>query len=431
MVVETCAIGLRLNQNDKRGISLSVALSIVGVGPGASDLITARAKQRITEADYLIAGQRHLDMYLAAHQQSLAIGNNLKEVIHTIQSHWQTHRICILASGDTGLYSIANYLVKNLPEIVYDIVPGISAYQYFCAKLGIPWHDIKINSAHGRALHNLYLDVANHRRTIFFTGENCPAQTVAKHLMARGLDNLSLTVGEHLSYAEERIIKGSAAEIAKGQFASLSMLLVENNMPVTKTLIPHYPIGIDDTHFIRERVPMTKSEVRAVTMSKLQLQDEQVIYDIGAGSGSVSIECALLCRGSLVISIERKAEAIALIKRNITHFDIDNIKLIDGLAPLNLESVPAPDRVFIGGTAGNMTAIIAWLMSLSNRFRVVINAVTIETVYEALACFKENAFTDVDITQVAVAKGRAVGTKHLMEAHNPIYILSANYDGEQ
>lgn len=410
---------------------MSAVLSIVGVGPGASDLITTRAKQRIDKADYLIAGQRHLDIYLSANQQALAIGNNLQTVLHTIKSHWQTHHICVLASGDTGLYSIANYLVANLPEINYEIVPGISAYQYFCAVLGIPWHDIKINSAHGRELDKLYLDVANHWRTIFFTGENCPAQAIAKRLVARGLDHFSLTVGENLSYPNERIIKGTASEIAKGQFAALSMLLVENTAPVKQSLIAHYPIGIDDGHFIRERVPMTKSEVRAVTMSKLQLQDEQVIYDIGAGSGSVSIECALLCRGSLVISIERKAEAIAFIKRNITHFDIDNIKLIDGLAPLNLESVPAPDRVFIGGTAGNMTAIIAWLMSLSNRFRVVINAVTIETIYEALACFKENSFTDVDITQVAVAKGRAVGTKHLMEAHNPIYILSANYDGEQ
>ncbi len=405
-------------------------IDVVGVGPGNPALLTKLAEQKIKAATFLVGGTRHLEMFLSEGQQSLAIKNNLTEVVQVIGEHCTSEKICVLASGDPGLYSIATYLVKKMPTVDVKIVPGISAYQYFCAQLGVAWQEIKINSAHGRELKQLYRDIAEHQRVIAFTGSNCLPQDIARLLMARGIDNVKLTVGENLSYENERIVSGSPQEIAQLQFVSLSMLLIENLVDDKQALFNHYPIGIDDANFLRAKVPMTKSEVRAVTMSKLQLTDEAVIYDIGGGSGSVSVECALLCRGSRVITIERKAEAVDLIKQNIAHFKIDNIDVISGLAPCDISRYPAPSHVFIGGTAGNMQTIISWLKQKSAQFRIVINAVTVETVYEAITTLKAEGFSDLDITQLAVSKGRKVGPKHLMEAHNPIYIISANLVGE-
>ncbi len=405
-------------------------IDVVGVGPGNLGLLTKLAEQKIAQASFLIGGSRHLEIFLKEGQRSLAIKNNLAEVLQVIEQYSDSEQICVLASGDPGLYSIATYLVKKLPDFEVKIVPGISAYQYFCAQLGIAWQEIKINSVHGRALKHLYRDIAEHQRVIAFTGSNCLPQDIAQLLIARGVSDVKLTVGENLSYPDERIVSGRPQEIAKMNFASLSMLLIENLAESKEALFEHYPIGIDDQHFLRAKVPMTKSEVRAVTMSKLQLVDEAVIYDIGGGSGSVSLECALFCRGSRVITIERKPEAVELIKRNIEHFAVDNVDVISGLAPCDISAYPAPSHVFIGGTAGNMTAIVDWLKQKSASFRIVINAVTIETVYEAVTALKNGGFSDLDITQLAVAKGRKVGPKHLMEAHNPIYIISANLGGE-
>ncbi len=405
-------------------------IDVVGVGPGNPALLTKLAEQKIAEATFLVGGTRHLELFLKAGQGALAIKNNLAEVLRVIGDNCQTEKICVLASGDPGLYSIATYLVKKMPEVAVNIVPGISAYQYFCAQLGVAWQDIKINSVHGRALKQLYRDIAEHQRVIAFTGSNCLPQDIARLLIERGIDNVKLTVGENLSYDDERIVSGSPQQIAQLQFASLSMLLIENLADEGEKLFDSYPIGIADQHFLRAKVPMTKSEVRAVTMSKLQLIDEAVIYDIGGGSGSVSVEAALLCRGSRVITIERKAEAVALIKQNIEHFKIDNIDVVSGLAPCDITNYPAPTHVFIGGTAGNMVEIIDWLKAKTAQFRIVINAVTVETVYEAITALKAAGFSDLDITQVAVSKGRKVGPKHLMEAHNPIYIISANLIGE-
>ncbi len=405
-------------------------IDVVGVGPGNPALLTQLAQQKIDQATFLVGGTRHLELFLKDGQKSIAIKNNLKEVLQTIIDNSATESICVLASGDPGLYSIATYLVKKLEDIDVKIVPGISAYQYFCSQLGIPWHDVKINSAHGRELKNLYRDVAEHNRVIAFTGSNCLPQVIAQMLIDRGISNVKLTVGENLSYPDQRIVTGTAQEIAKMEFLSLSMLLIESKRETKEQLFDHYPIGIGDEHYLRAKVPMTKSEIRAVTMSKLQLTDEAVIYDVGGGSGSVSVECALLCRGSRVVTIERKPEAVELIKQNIAHFNIENIDVVSGLAPCDVSGYPAPSHVFIGGTAGNMDSIIDWLKEKSSQFRIVINAVTVETVYEAIQALKNGGFSDLDITQVAVSKGRKVGPKHLMEAHNPIYIISANLVGD-
>ncbi|MTI46560.1 precorrin-6Y C5,15-methyltransferase (decarboxylating) subunit CbiT [Sporosalibacterium faouarense] len=184
--------------------------------------------------------------------------------------------------------------------------------------------------------------------------------------------------------------------------------------------------GIPDKFFIRGKVPMTKEEVRAVTLSKLRLKSDDIIVDIGAGTGSISIECALIAEDGLVYAVERKEEGIKLIKENSQIFEIDNIEIIQGIAPEILKEVPKVDKVIVGGSGGKLKEIFQWLeLSLVESGRLVMNFITLENMYRAIELLKENGFKDIDVTQLFVSKGRSIANLTMMEGHNPVYIISA------
>ncbi|WP_418792571.1 precorrin-6Y C5,15-methyltransferase (decarboxylating) subunit CbiT [Phosphitispora sp. TUW77] len=183
--------------------------------------------------------------------------------------------------------------------------------------------------------------------------------------------------------------------------------------------------GIPDELFHRGKVPMTKAEVRAVTLAKARLNDRHLIWDIGAGTGSITVEAALVSAKGTVYAVEKEAEGIALIKENSELFGVDNIAVIQGTAPEALFSLPAPDRVFIGGSGGNFRAIMDLVFQkLVRGGRIVINAVVLETFIEAVEIMQEYGFTDVDITQVSIAKTVDLGRIHMFKSHNPVFVIS-------
>lgn len=405
------------------GICPKRQLYLVGIGMGNEKNRTVEAEQICQSADLLIGARRMLQ---SVKTEGKAVFESYKpdEIAAYLAEHPQYETAAVLLSGDIGFYSGAKKLydaierTEGLEQMEIYPVSGISSVVYFCGKLGVSWEDVHLLSLHGRK-QNLIDAVKYHEKVFVLCGEKDGIPKICCKLKEYGLGDVKVAVGTDLSYEQERIVQGTAESLMKEDFAPLSVLLICN--PDVKKRIGH---GLDDDLFLRGKVPMTKSEVRSISLSKLRLHKDAVVWDVGAGTGSVSIEAASLAKDGVVYAIEKKDEAIDLLEQNKRKFGTDNLKIIKGLAPEALEGLPAPTHAFIGGSSGNLKEILEVLLEQNPRVRVVINAIALETVAEAMQCLKSMAFTDVDIAQVSVAKGKKLGSYEMMMGQNPVFIFS-------
>ena len=395
---------------------------LIGVGLGNPQTMTLEARQAIAESPVLIGAPRLLEPWPEKRAIPLIAAREIADAIHDLD----VDCAAVLLSGDVGFYSGAKNLYPLLEDHEVVTLPGISSVQYLCAKCRTPWQDARLISAHGRA-HNAPGEIQSHEKSFVLTGGNYRAEDLCRELTRRGLGDAEVAVGERLSYPEERIVRGTARELAEEHFDSLSAVLVQNPRPVARL---YAAPSLEDGAFQRGKVPMTKEEVRTVAVAKLRIRPAHTVWDVGAGTGSVSVECAYAAREGQVYAIERKPEAVALLEENKTKFGLPNLRIVAGTAPEALEGLPAPDRVFLGGTAGNMGAILRAALEKNPAARVVATAVTLETISEAVSCFTALGL-DADMIQVAVTRTREVGAYHMMEAQNPVWIVSgeARNDG--
>ena len=250
-------------------------------------------------------------------------------------------------------------------------------------------------------------------------------ETLCEKLLEYGLSDVKLYIGERLHYSDERITEGTPEELKGQTFDGLCVALIENPdfQKEIRGCIP-------DEEFLRGSAPMTKSEVRWLSVEKLRLQEDSVAWDVGAGTGSVTVEMALRAFEGQVWAVEKKPEAVALIEENCRTFGTPNVHVVEGTAPEALEDLPAPTHVFIGGSSGNLKEILALVLGKNPKVRVVLNAITLETVGEANACLKELPFENVEITQIQVSKSKKVGPYQMMMGQNPVYIFSCQGKGE-
>lgn len=392
---------------------------LIGVGMGNPDTLTLVARKAIDACPVLIGAPRLLEPWEEDHTCVPLIAAD--DIARRIGE--ERENVAVLLSGDTGFYSGAKKLWKLLEGREVETIPGISSLSYFCARLCTSWQDAHIVSAHGRS-HNAVGEIQRNAKTFALTGGATKAEDICKELTRRGLGEIRVSVGERLSYPDERIVTGTAAELAEETFAELSVLLAENPEPVGR---PWNSPGLPDEIFQRGAVPMTKEEVRAVSVCKLRLQPHHVVWDVGAGTGSVSLECALACPAGQVFAIEKNPEAVALLEENKARLGASNLTVVSGTAPEALEGLPAPDRVFLGGTSGNLDDILMMIFEKNPAARVVCTAVTLETMGEAARLFAPLA--EVDMVQLSVTRTRKAGRYHLMDAQNPVWIFSGEGKG--
>ena len=395
-------------------------VNIVGIGPGNPELLTAAARQAIEKSNILIGDKRMLAAF--ANENKITHATiKVAEIVEAIQKAQATDEVAVLVSGDVGFFSLAKTISGKLPECNCTRYCGISSLVYFASKLEMSWDDAKIVSKHGR-FQNIVAAGAHNEKVFSLTGGDNSPQALCQKLCTHGLGEVQVYVGENLSYENEKITCGTAEEISNLEFPSLSVMMILNNKANDFEYAVH---GLDDELFMRSKVPMTKQEVRSVSMSKLQPKATDLIYDIGAGTGSCSIELALLAKKGKVWAFERNPVAVELLGKNKELFAVDNLEVIAGEALENIKGMPAPDCVFVGGSGGDLCDMLDVIYQKNPACRVVINAITIETLAEVAAYYNAHKDYELEVVNVFAARSKKLGNYNLMMAQNPVYVMTA------
>ena len=389
---------------------------LAGIGMGGAETQTMGLQRALRDADCLIGARRMLNAVDCAAKDTFeaVAADAIAERILQDEIH---RRFLVLLSGDSGFYSGARRLCEALRDLEVEVLPGIGSLSYFCAKLHRPWEDVRAVSLHGREC-DLEREVRDHPAVFALVGGEDGAKKALARLEAAGLGACAACVGERLGYPEERVLRGTVASLAQEHIEALSVILIENEN-WGEARAAH---GLPDEAFLRDETPMTKSEVRSIALSKLAPGLRSVVYDVGAGSGSVTVEAAQIARAGRVYAIERKERALELSRKNIERFRLRNVELVAGAAPEALQALPAPTHAFIGGSSGNLRSIVECLLAKNPAVRIVAMAVTLETLAELTELSRE--FRECDVAQVSVGKPRKIGGYMLMTAQNPVYIFT-------
>lgn len=388
-------------------------VSIIGAGMGGVQQLTGEAAEAIRRADYLIGSPRLLEA-LQSFEKPGYNAITMAEVERILEQQNGTE-VAILVSGDTGFYSAASRY-SSIADAQVRFYPGISSVSAFCARLQKSWESVRMVSLHGDSC-NLVQELVRYGTVFCLTGRN--VADIGALLCAYSLDDVTVHVGENLYRDDERIRTCRAEELKDLQCASMTVLLLEYDRADNRMMT-----GISDEEFIRGAVPMTKQEVRAVILSKLQPAPDMIGWDLGAGTGSVSVELALAAWQGTVYAVECNPEGIALIEANRKKWRVPNLVAVQGTAPEAAQDLPAPDVVFIGGSKGNLRAMLELALQKNPAVRIVATAVTMESVLQLQQLFEELQIENASAVQVAVSRIEPKGSMHLFQAQNPVFIFS-------
>ncbi|MBS3910851.1 MAG: precorrin-6y C5,15-methyltransferase (decarboxylating) subunit CbiE [Hydrogenophaga sp.] len=420
---------------------------IVGVLDDGVASLGTTALQHLRAAQLVIGGTRTLQL-LAAHISPDAVQHDLSGALSQVPE-WiraaqaEGRRVVVLATGDPLCHGIAAYLASRLCIEAIEVMPNVSTLQLACARLGLPWQDMKFSSVHSKdagdwvpgsppnhGLYALLRDIRQHDRLAVLTSPDNTPDRIARMLIAEGLaDEVEMAVAERLCQPEERIVSGmSLSAAAQMPFADPNVVLLWR----TRLRAPQVLLGLPDASFEQrhpEKGLITKHEVRAVSLARLQLRADSVVWDIGAGSGAVGLEAARLCRNGHVYAIEKNADDAAIVQRNRLAMGISNHTLLHGKAPEGLQAWADPDAVFVGGSGGELAELIALILKrLQPQGWLVMNFVTIENLGVAVATLKEQR-ASWDVLQLQGSRSKPILHMHRMAAENPVWIVCAQTGG--
>ncbi|MDR1955101.1 MAG: precorrin-6A reductase [Candidatus Methanoplasma sp.] len=398
-------------------------ISVIGIGMGNDDTLTVGAAKAIDEADLLIGAERMVRS--VSKGQDPFIEYRAEPIISFINEHPEYRRIAILVSGDAGFQSAAKKIEEKIDRSVFDtdIKCGISSVAYLCSRIGSSWDDAFLMSAHGREANVVGAVYRNGKVIVLLDGAE-GIRAVCRELAEYEMDHVSVTVGQDLGQTDEKITKGKPSDLMRREFGTLCIAMIENPSPCRIS-----PGGMRDDLFIRGDAPMTKEEIRSLSVIKLKLEEDSVLFDVGAGTGSVAVGSASVMPNGKVYAIEKEKDAADLIRLNKKKFKVPNLEVVEGHAPEALMDLPAPSHVFIGGSSGNLREIMKVCLKKNPEVRFVINAITLETVSEMIGCFSEQDVEEEETISVNISRSKKAGGYHLMTAHNPVYIGVCNGKG--
>lgn len=387
---------------------------IIGIGMDGAGTLTHEALSAIEKSDVLIGAERMLKPF-SGYGRCILCSWKSGEIAEFLK-HEDYNNAAVLMSGDCGFYSGAEKLLPQIDGLEVMVICGISSPAYFSSKIHKPWQKMNFVSLHG-AEGNIVRNVCRSELCFFLLGGNADPAFICRRLCEYGMSGIRVYIGENLAGSGERIYTGTAADFTGLECGNLCVMVTENPAHEHGTAA-----GIPDCEFIRGSVPMTKSEVRCTAVSKLGVCAEDICWDVGCGTGSVSVEMALQCWAGRVYSIDRNEEAAALTDSNRRKFGCDNIEPVVGNAPECLAELPAPDRVFIGGSSGNITGVLSLVRQKNPAASVVVTAVSLETLNAAVDGFVQTGIQP-EIVQIAVTRTRRVGSHTMLSAENPVFLI--------
>ena len=428
----------------------SMEICLAGIGMGSRDTQTQEVQHAIETADILLGAERMIEGYSAKiekqpHYMSAQILPYLEQLQKSgITAQQEKLRVTVLFSGDTGFYSGCRKLYVALQEAItagrlnakVRILPGISSVVSLAARMGESYEDAAILSMHGKKLNHLSATVESHEKVFLLTSGSEDIRKIGRLLAEAGLTDCEVIAGYQMSYPEESIRILTPEQCEEITEEGLYTCLIRNPHPQPRRLTH----GRADSCFLRDasgtegnlrRTPMTKEEVREVSICKLHLTNGAVVYDIGSGTGSVAIEIAGVPGRVQVYAIERKPEAVELLRKNREHFHMDNIQIIEAPAPEGLEELPVPTHAFIGGSGGRLPDILQVLYRKNPHIRIVINAISMETIAELKEVLEAFPVEDEEILQMQVNRVKKLGSYHLPQAENPVWICSFTFREEE
>lgn len=425
------------------GVNLSLrpaelTITLAGIGPGDGDMMTLRLKEALAEADLILGAKRLIEAVTPKlEKEALYLPDKILTWLQEKSRQYAVHeklKVVILFSGDIGFYSgwskvricLQEALQKGILHGTMQSIPGISSIQMMAAACGVSWENAGIYSIHGKTdtdgwqaevLRRLH---ENGRLFLLVSGAGDIRKLGA---LFSDKEDCRITVGYQLSYPQQKLMVLTPEACKETEQEGLYVVMIEKEEPAT--LSP----GIPDEAFIRGKVPMTKGEVRQVSLCSLRLQKDSVLYDIGSGTGSIAVEAAHLSKGIKVYAIEKKEEAVALLAQNKEKFQVANMEIIRGTAPEAFNGLEEPTHVFIGGSGGHLMEILEVLAAKKRRIRVVMNAISLETVAEFKQVKERFSVCNFEMIQMQVSRYHELGSYYMPKAENPVMICSFDLQG--
>lgn len=415
-------------------IKNEMEITLAGIGMGNSKNLTKEVCKKIGEADILLGAERMLAPYRPRiEKKPFYLAKQIIPYLHEIRKKYsmESLEVVILFSGDSGFYSGCQSIYHALQEEIdmgqlqagIHIMPGISSVAFLAACIGESYQDAAVYSMHGKELYNLARRMKTEQKTFMIMSGVRDVNRLGDALVKAGMTECEIITGYQLSYAGQQIKKRTPKECLELKEEGLYTCFVKNPNIIHNNLTH----GISDGEFIRDKVPMTKEEVREVSICKLKLYQGAVVFDIGSGTGSIAVEMAGLSPDIQVYAIEQKKEAVSLIWRNKEKFQLENITVIEAKAPEGLQHLPRATHAFIGGSGGNLKEILRTLYEINPNMRVVINAVCMETICEIKEILALYSIENKEIVQMQVSRAKEVGKYHFMQAENPVWICAFKF----
>lgn len=401
---------------------------VVGVGNEGAESLTPRALAIVEKAEVLVGGQRLLDCFPQVPAERLKVGAKLDEVLAAVAARRGERRVVVLATGDPNYFGITRALLRHVPAEDLEIIPNVSALQWAFAKAREPWDDAAFLTVHGRSMDGLVDAVRGQRKVCLFTDERNTPAAIARALLAAGIPDYQAVLCEDLGGPAERVTRLSMDGVATHETHPLNTLILLGPETTSAPEPVAWTPGLPEEAFDHRKPKLgliTKREVRVLSLARLAVRPDSVVWDIGAGSGSVSIEAARLAPRGSVFAVEKNAEDVEIVRTNVARFRVPHVSVIHARAPHRLDELPDPDAVFVGGSGGALPEILTIAAArLRPAGRIVVNAITVDTLYDTVSAFRRLALEHEAIL-VCVARSKPLLDMMSFEALNPVHIVTA------